>query len=238
MGSGSEVLDGEMKKVETPWGVVELMVNGKAALVSRHGEKHERLPHHINYRATIWALKEIGCKAIVSFTVVGSLNSELELGAPYIVEDLYFPDNRLPGGDACSFFDKAGMKGRGHLIAGSLFNSALNAEIGDYKKVCYVHSIGPRFNTKCEIAAFKAVGGDVISQTCGPEAVLANELEIPYAVLAFAIDYANGVSEVPTGMDELNANLVKSADLFKAAVEKLSNMDLEAVKFENFVYRF
>jgi 5'-methylthioadenosine phosphorylase len=238
MGSGSEELEGKIKNIETPWGEIEVMVGEKVAIVSRHGDEHQRLPHHINYRAIIWALKEVGVKAIVSFTVVGVLNKELKLGEPYIVEDLYFPENRLPNGEACSFFDKTGMEGRGHLIAGSLFNSALNEAIGQEQKVTYVHSIGPRFNTKCEISGFRNAGGDVISQTCGPEAVLANEVEIPYATLAFAIDYANGVSETPTGMDELNANLAKSSEVFQSVIAKLSDYDLSAVKFENFVYRF
>jgi purine nucleoside phosphorylase len=68
---------------------------------------------------------------------------------------------------------------------------------------CYGHVDGPRFNTRAEIRSLALAGVTAVSQTAGPETVLAGEAEIPYALLGYATDYANGVTEQPTPVDEL-----------------------------------
>lgn len=231
------------QQITTKWGSAEVLtgtINGReVALIPRHGQNHQLLPHHINYRANIAALKKLNASAIVSFSVVGALKPTIQLGQAYIINDLYFPENRLPNGDACTIFDTPGSKDRGHLIAGTLFNSQLIAAIQQIlpaaKPANYVHSLGPRFNTKMEIANFQQLGGDVISQTCGPEAILANEHQIPFAICAFAIDYANGVVGNSTSIEELNQNLAASGKTFNQVIDHLP---FQEYNFENFVYTF
>lgn len=233
------------EKISTPYGEAEVWqgsINGlPVAFVTRHGFDHHNLPNHINYKANIFALQSLGVKAIVSFSVVGATNKDLPLGVPVVVSDLYFPENRLPSGEICSFFDQSGDPKRGHLIAGSYFNSGLRSQLNEIlaeaKEGVYAHVNGPRFNTKTEIKALQSVGVDMISQTCGPETILANELEIPYALVCFPIDYANGVQETPTSMEELNANLAKSKQVFENIIQTLPSMEAEYT-FEGFVYRF
>lgn len=244
-GSGFYDHPGYIKKtVHTPYGDTEVFVKKNIIILERHGEKHKKLPNHINYKANLYALKELSVKSIVAFTVVGAIDKNIPLGIPIIVNELYFPDNRLPNNEICSFFDTPGEKSRGHLIADTLFHSQLSQNIQNcfkdkkhQRKGIYAHVNGPRFNTKTEIKALQQLNIQIISQTCGPEAVLSNEMEIPFAMVAFPIDYANGVKEKPTPIETLNSNLTKSSDVFRHIMTELPKKDMNYT-FENFIYRF
>jgi 5'-methylthioadenosine phosphorylase len=95
---------------------------------------------------------------------------------------------------------------------------------------------GPRFNSKPEILALQS-HASFISQTAGPEIVLAGELELPIALLGFGVDYANGVSDVPTPIEVLRANLIKSKGVFLTILEKLIK-DFKEPRYAGFMYRF
>jgi len=213
-------------------------------LLPRHGQGHKYLSTQINHRANIAALKKIGATMVVSLSVMGSADPAIPPGSTVLAKDLYFPDNRLPSGDLATFFAQAGESGRGHLLARSLFNEQLTNHLQASlpvtpKPVVYGHVHGPRFNSQTEVNALRSSGVQVISQTCGPEAVLANELELPYALAGFVVDYANGVSNEPTSIDELQANLSRSQEVFAALLEKLPvAVSNQPPLFDNFIYRF
>jgi len=236
--------DVEVQKVDTPFGTVEVkkgvLVGDKViAFMPRHGEKHQFLPNMINHKANLHALKKIGAKAIIGTTVCGVLKPELNLARPVIFNDVFFPSNAMPGGEYCSAFTTESPD-KGHWIFGSPFNQKLREQL---KQVCpehvkgiYCHATGPRFNSKPEIKFF-AQFADYVSQTAGPEIVLAGELEMPYALLGFSVDYANGVKEVPTPAEELGKNIEKAKETFHQVLRKLV-AQLEPVDFDGFVYRF
>jgi 5'-methylthioadenosine phosphorylase len=99
---------------------------------------------------------------------------------------------------------------------------------------CYGHVDGPRFNTRTEIRALRQAGVTAVSQTAGPETVLAGEAKIPYALLGYATDYANGVKpEDPTPVAELVRLIGASTETFArtlaAALPRLDGADLEPV---------
>jgi len=235
----------ETLNVSTSFGEVALLkgvIGGREILMlSRHGSGHKQLPHHINHRANLAALKQAGVTAVISCSVCGILNADWDLGTPLGTNDIYFPENRLGDGSACSMFTTPGETGRGHLLAGSLLNSELGVAIQKLSQATpqgvYGQVLGPRFNTKSEIKSLQASGVEFISQTCGPEAVLANELELPYALSAFGIDYANGVSNTPTPLEILQGNLEKSKSWFMRLMENLQEPE-KGFSFENFIYRF
>ena len=104
------------------------------------------------------------------------------------------------------------------------------------RNVTYGHVNGPRFNSKAEIAHYRRYC-DAISQTSGPEAVLAGELEIPYLLLGFGVDYANGIAEKPTPVETLNENMEKSRPAFRNAIDTFIR-HFEPPEFEGFLYRF
>jgi len=235
------------KIVKTKFGEAEVLVwkieNKEIAIICRHWENHDFLPNHINFRANILALKKLGVKAILSFSVAWVINPDLDLNKWAIISDLFTPDNRLPNWAICTFFDEPWEKWRWHLIAESFYNSKIWEDIKEIldwdvvENACYVYSIWPRFNSKAEVRNFRNIWGDFVSQTCWPEAVLAGELEIPYAQFVYWVDYANWVKDSPTPLDELSKNLENSTPVFKKVLRGLLKKDNE-YNFEWFVYRF
>ncbi len=227
-GTGIYELEGHLEarevEVGTPWGTVGCQVamvgEHELVAVARHGAGHERLSHQVRHRANLWALREAGVEAVLGTTVVGIMDPSIPLARPLVFDELFFPSNRLPDGTLATFFTEPGDPRRGHLIMATPFSpglrrrllaAALEEGLEPVDGGCYVHVDGPRLNTRTEIAWLRSVGGTALSQTCGPEAVLAGELELPYAVLGFGVDHANGVVDPPTAPEELAANLGRHA---------------------------
>lgn len=240
---------------DTPYGPFEAVCGALAAVpgceivfVRRHGEGHALLSSSVRHRANIWGLKDAGVSAIVATTVCGVLDPAVGLGRPIVFDDLFFPDNRLPEGGPCTFFDEPGRPGRGHLIFGGPFSPSMRAmalaaagEAGleAVDGGTYAYALGPRFNSKAEIAHFRAVGACAVSQTAGPEAVLAGELESPYCLVGFGVDFANGVTPTPTPVEQLDANIALSGPAFAAIVTGVARrLDPSAGFDTGFVYRF
>ena len=215
--------------------------------INRHGKGHQILSHQINHRANIAALSRLGVSAILATTVTGVVQPELSLAKLFVFDDMYFPGNRLPSGELCTIFSRIGEKQRGHLIFSQPFSVSLRELVIDsiqslgleyYDRAVYGHVNGPRFNSRAEIAALAQYGVSAVSQTAGPEIVLSGELEIPYQLIGFGSDYANGVAAVPTALEELNANLKQSKLVFSKAIIKIIQ-NAKPVAFDNgFVYRF
>jgi len=232
-------------RIETRYGDASIKkgaVEGeKIAFIARHGKGHSILPNMINYRANLTALKELRTKAIVATTVCGVLDPTIPLAKLAVFDDLYFPDNRFPDGGACTVYEEIGERLRGHYIFDKPFSGELRQQLiaaaeDSLNKAVYAHANGPRFNTKSEIKMLRNYAS-FVSQTAGPEVVLAGELEIPYALLGFGVDYANGVKEEPTPVEELRENLKKSKMAFTNVIRELIKK-YSAPKFEGFIYRF
>lgn len=242
----------ERSVVDTPYGATSVRIGSldgqDIVFVARHGEAHELVSNMVNHRANVYALREAGARAIVSTSVMGIVDASLELAQLVLFDDLYFPDNRLPDGGACTFFSEPGQNGRGHYIFGSPFSAAMRAAAleaaqGIGARVAdggvYAHVNGPRFNSRAEIRQLRSLGVTAVSQTCGPEAVLAGELEVPYLLIGFGVDYANGVVEEPTPIEVLDANLVRAARLMPALIRDMAaRLGGTEIPFEGFVYRF
>ncbi|NQU17057.1 MAG: MTAP family purine nucleoside phosphorylase [Candidatus Saganbacteria bacterium] len=241
-------MDSEAKErsVKTKYGQVFLLESSDLVFIARHGRGHKLLPNHINYRANIQAMKELGVDCIIGTTIAGILNPKIQLAHLIIFDDLYFPENRLPSGEICTIYDKIGQKGRGHLIWGKPFSQSLRNyiletakqnKLDHYDKGIYGYVNGPRFNTAPEVKALQQAKVTAISQTAGPEIVLAAELEIPYQLVGFGVDYANGVKKEPTPIEVLNQNMEKSKTILqKLIIETIKS--IKEVKFDQgLVYR-
>ena len=244
-GSGTYALaEGPVEQVQTRFGTADVTAGTFAGAevlhVSRHGEGHRRLSSQVTHQANIAALAERGADAILAVTVCGALDPELELGSLLVFDDLHFLSNRLPDGSLCTLHTEPGRPGRGHWIFDAPFSqplrSALLQAAGETGRAardggCYGHVDGPRFNTRTEIAQLQAAGVTAVSQTAGPETVLAGEAKVPYALLGYATDYANGVSAEPTPVEELIRLVGESSAAFSevlsAAVPKLADVTVE-----------
>jgi purine nucleoside phosphorylase len=210
--------------------------------VARHGEGHRRLSSAVTHQANIVALRDLGAEAILAVTVCGALDPDLPLGSLVVFDDLHFPANRLPDGSLCTLHTEPGAPGRGHWIFDRPFAPALRAALLDAAREygglvrdggCYGHVDGPRFNSRTEIRMLRQAGVTAVSQTAGPETVLAGEAGLPYALLGYATDYANGVHDEPTPVQELvrlvGASTETFAGVLAAALPRVATADLTPV---------
>jgi 5'-methylthioadenosine phosphorylase len=185
--------------VDTPFGKPssKLMTGNlkgiDVVIISRHGKKHEIPPTHINNRANIFALKYEGCKYIIATTAVDSLKEEIKRGDFVIVSDFIdFTRHR-----DVTFFDKFEF-GAMHTPMAKPFSESLRKKIIEicdelnfpyHKKGTVITVEGPRFSTIAESNLFRQWGADMVNMSIAPEAILANEAEVPYAVIAMSTDY-------------------------------------------------
>jgi 5'-methylthioadenosine phosphorylase len=253
-GSGIYELPGdrESRIVESRFGKAEVSIfrvgPWTVGSIARHQKNHRHLPHTIPHQANIVALKQLGARVVLATTVVGMLDPDVPLGRPVLFDDLFFPTNLLPNGAECTVFTEPGDPARGHLIwdepfaprlrrklelaAGAL---GLEATVGGV----YGHTNGPRFESRAEIRWLGTAGVTAVSQTCGPEAVLAGELELPYALVGFPVNYATGVAKTEEGKEELDGLLTLSANVLpRIVLRTVETLEEEDLVFEHgYVYR-
>ncbi|MCZ9880307.1 MTAP family purine nucleoside phosphorylase [Arthrobacter sp. B2a2-09] len=179
------------------------------AFLSRHGRGHSVAPQQINYRANLWALKRLGVEAVISSAAVGGLVSSHGTGTFAV------PDQVLDKtwGRADTFYDGSLPTGVQHLPAAEPYSALLRAALiaalerqgEDFAGAATVAVInGPRFSTKAESAALVQSGAHLISMTQYPEPMLAAELNMHFAALAFITDADTGHD----GSEPVTAELV------------------------------
>lgn len=235
-GSGMyELTTGQVEtiKVSTPYGspsdTIDICnINGvKVAFLPRHGKKHSIPPHSINYRANLWAMKELGVKRIIAPCACGSLQANIHPGE-FVVTD-QFVDRTKNRKD--TFSDGANVM---HISSAEPYCSQLRklaiAAIEDEGAVVHEEGTmvvinGPRFSTKAESRWFTQMGWHTINMTQYPEAVLAQELGICLVNIAMITDYDAGlVGDVP----EVSAQAVFKT--FKKTIDVLHRILIKLVK--------
>lgn len=189
--------DTSMRKVYTPYGdtsdLIQLGTLGdkRVAFIPRHGREHRIPPHAINYRANIWAMRELGVTAILAPAAVGSLQEGYEPGHFVFVDQMIDRtrgrrDTFYDGGQVChvSTADPVCPQIHDLLVDRA---KALNLEF--HGKGTYICIQGPRFSTRAESELFRSWGASVIGMTMYPECALAREAELCYATIAMVTDY-------------------------------------------------
>ena len=189
--------DEQWLMIDTPWGdpsdeILFGTIGGvKVRFLPRHGRGHPISPTGLNARANIDALKRAGCTDILAISAVGSLREEIEPGRFAVVEQMI--DNTKQR--ASSFFGDGFVA---HVSMADptcprLSDMAAKAITQCKGKVAtgatYVAIEGPQFSTRAESHMYRAWGADVIGMTGMPEAKLAREAELPYALVGMATDY-------------------------------------------------
>jgi 5'-methylthioadenosine phosphorylase len=167
-------------------------LNGiRCSFIPRHGEGHRLSPSEVNYRANIDVLKRCGVTDIVAISAIGSLREEMAPGNFVVVDQ--FIDRTVAR--ERSFFT-GGIAAHVSLadptcarLSGLLGDAAKKAKAKVHRGGCYVAIEGPQFSTRAESRMYQAWGGDVIGMTAMPEARLAREAELPYALLGMVTDY-------------------------------------------------
>ena len=220
--------DREELRMETPWGAPSEVITAgtlcgrRVCFLPRHGRGHHILPHEINHRANLWALRSLGVRWIICVTAVGSLREEYE------PRDIVLPDQ---------FFDRTSRRaehtffGDG-IVAHVGFSDPVSGGLrGILHDVCceqnrrvhqggtYVNMDGPAFSTRAESHANRQLGFDVIGMTNLPEAKLAREAEIALATLAMITDYdCWKVEEEPVSAHAVIGHLTANAAAAKAII--------------------
>ncbi|HEX2057890.1 MAG TPA: S-methyl-5'-thioadenosine phosphorylase [Actinomycetota bacterium] len=193
--------DVRTENVETPYGPPSAPVSigsvggVDVAFLPRHGLKHELPPHKINYRANVWALKELGVTRIVGPCAAGSLQRNVKPGEFVVCDQLV---DRTTG-RADTFYDGPVTT---HVSFADPYCPELRALAIDtaraegitvHERGTVVTIQGPRFSTRAESKWFQDAGWEVINMTQYPEAYLARELEICYVNISLITDYDVGV---------------------------------------------
>ena len=189
--------DAQSLSLDTPWGQPsdELLIGRiggiKFVFLPRHGRGHRIPPGEVNHRANIDALKRAGCTDLVAISAIGSLREELAPGRFVVVDQ--FIDRTVAR--ASSFFGP-GLVAHVSMadpvcprLSGLVADAAEAAGAEVTRGATYVAIEGPQFSTRAESHAYRAWGGDVIGMTSMPEAKLAREAELPYALIGMVTDY-------------------------------------------------
>ena len=234
-GSGLYVIDAledqQWISVESPYGqpsdaiLCGRLGNVKVRFLPRHGRGHRVLPGNLNARANIDALKRAGCTDILAISAVGSLSEELPPGRFVAVDQ--FIDNTK--GRPSTFFDDG-------FVAHVPMGDPVCRRLSGYAAMAveraggectegatYLAMEGPQFSTRAESKLYRHWGAEVIGMTGMPEAKLAREAELPYALLAMVTDWdswRDGEEAVDVGVviEQMNRN----GDLARKAVEELA----------------
>ena len=189
--------DAKWRDVSTPWGTPsDQVLHGRIGDIAlrflpRHGRGHRIPPHEVNARANIDALKRCGCTDLLAISSVGSLREELEPGRFVIVDQFIDRTVQRPP----SFFG-TGMVAHVSMaepVCSRLSAFAASAVTAAGGRVAegstYLAMEGPQFSTRAESLLYRGWGADVIGMTAMPEARLAREAELPYALVGMVTDY-------------------------------------------------
>lgn len=203
--------------VDTPYGkpsdsiTVGLFQGRKIAFMPRHGKKHTIPPHLINYRANIWAFKQLGITRIIAPSAVGSLKDELAPG-DFVLPSQFIDFTKSRKG---TFSEEGRVI---HIsvadpfcpeLQSAILEAAKTQSISVHKDCTYVCIEGPRFSTKAESRFFRTTGADIIGMTLVPECQLAREAQMCYASVSTVTDY-DVWAEKPVTAKEVMETLSKN----------------------------
>jgi|CXWL01.1.fsa_nt_gi 5'-methylthioadenosine phosphorylase len=189
---------GRTVSIDTPYGppssepVIANWEGVDVAFISRHGLGHRFNPSNVPYRANIWALKKLGVSSVIASGATGSLREDIEPGHLVLCDQVIDKTFRRP----TTYFDAEGVVAHVELaepfcarLRGILAEAGKKVTSAVHHAGTYVCMEGPQFSTRAESEMHRQWGGDLIGMTCMPEARLAREAELCYALIALPTDY-------------------------------------------------
>lgn len=220
-------------KVDTPFGAPSDLISlgdvagRRVAFLPRHGRHHQFPPHMLNYRANMWALKELGVKRVIGPCAVGSLQPKAKPGDFVICDQ--FVDRTTGRKD--TFYDGPRAV---HISSADPYCPEMRKiaiDIAEDMGVSHHHEgtmvviQGPRFSTRAESRWFSSMGWKVINMTGYPEVVLARELGMCYLNISLITDYDAGLEGredvLPVTQDEVVRVFREHNEVLKALIEKI-----------------
>ena len=181
----------------------------EVVILSRHGREHTIPPTQVNNRANISAFKELNCSYIIATTACGSLQEEIRRG-DLVIPDQFIDFTRRRHLTFYEMFEPGKMMHAAmadpfsEFLRNLLIEGATELGLPVHPKGTVVTIEGPRFSTRAESQMFRVLGADIINMSIAPEAILAFEAGIPYAVVALSTDYdAWKTDETPVTWNEV-----------------------------------
>jgi 5'-methylthioadenosine phosphorylase len=203
-------------------------INGQSAVfIARHGYGHTIPPHEVNYRANLWALRSKGATLVVSVASVGGIRADLKPGdlvvPDQIVDYTWGRSSTYHEGEGCTVTHVDFTDPYDELLRQRIMAAGTLAGIAIKSGGTYAATQGPRLETRAEINRFERDGCDLVGMTAMPEAILARELELPYAAINVVANYAAGRGDSAKGIqfDAIQAVLDKSMGEVKRLLEAL-----------------
>jgi len=237
-GSGLYAIDGledaEWRTIDSPWGqpsdqlLFGRIGHVRLVFLPRHGRGHRISPSDLNARANIDVLKRAGCTDILAISSIGSLKEELEPGR-FVVVDQFIDRTK---GRPSSFF-ATGLVAHVSMaepvcprLSAHAYDAIVAAGGKAAPRATYLAMEGPQFSTRAESLLYRQWGADVIGMTAMPEAKLAREAELPYALIGMVTDYdcwreSEAHVEVAEIIAQMHANGALARAMVKAFVESL-----------------
>jgi 5'-methylthioadenosine phosphorylase len=195
-------------KVHTPYGSTSSAITlgtyqgRKVAFISRHGNNHTIPPHRINFRANIWALKELSVSRVIATAATGSLKEHYRAG------DVVIPDQFIDWSkNVHTFYDEGQFY---HVSLAEpfcpelrklLIKTTRNLNIPFHEKGTYLKIDGPQFSTRASSHMYRQFA-DLIGMTCVPEAILCREKEMCFGCIATITDY-DCWADTPVNFEEI-----------------------------------
>ncbi|MES2605398.1 MAG: S-methyl-5'-thioinosine phosphorylase [Pseudomonadota bacterium] len=206
--------------------VMEESIAGKRVLfVPRHGKQHSLAPHQINYRANVWALRELGVTGIIAVNAVGGISPGMTAGRLVIPNQLI----DYSWGREHTYFTSEHSLDR-HIdftdpydarLAQQLARSAKRLQVDFAMGVVYGCTQGPRLETAAEVRRLLRDGCDIVGMTGMPEAGLARELGLPYACLALVVNRAAGMGESNISIEAMRQVLQEGTVVVRNVLRQL-----------------
>ena len=218
--------------IDTPYGkpsdtiTIGICKGRKIAFLPRHGKKHTIPPHMINFKANIWAFKELGVTRIIAPSAVGSLKEELEPGH-FALPSQFLDFTKSRDG---SFSEEGRVI---HISVSDPFCPELQSLIFQvtekqglkmHKDCTYVCIEGPRFSTKAESKLYRFTGADIIGMTLVPECQLAREAQMCYVSISTVTDYDVWAEKPVTAkkvLETLSKNVEKTKTILTELIDKI-----------------
>ena len=200
-----------VRSMKNKFGRASVLILDRIAWILRHGSDSNNhiLPHLINHRANLQALKDLDATEIVGINSTGSLKKDLRPGMIVIPDDFITltATPTIHQNSAVHITPSLDEKVRQKLI-----KAALGSKIKVVSKGTYWQTHGPRLETKAEIKMM-ANFADIVGMTMANEAVIALELDLPYASVCSIDNFGNGLLKKPLSMKEITAGTRKNADV-------------------------
>jgi 5'-methylthioadenosine phosphorylase len=216
------------ERLETPFGTALVLRSAEVVFLPRHGTDPHRhiLPHLINHQANLLALKELGVEEVIGVNSTGSLKRRLKPGMLVVPDDYLMP---TPGPTAVREKPVHITPVLNRETRRKLLMAARESGVDVIDGGIYWQTAGPRLETRAEIAMI-AQFADIVGMTMASEAIIAQELEIPYASLCSVDNFAHGLEDKELTMEKILWHARRNAETILQILTRYLTRSLQTVE--------